>query len=137
MAKIPGLANVPLLGKLFTTKSWQRQNSELLVLVTPEIVRPIARGETLPDVHFSRPVRMAGTAEDAPQTPGMKVTGPVPVTPEQETVPVEQLLELRKAGQQTSTPAPAVQFVPVPVAPAAEQPAGNGLNPATPAGSRK
>jgi pilus assembly protein CpaC len=137
MAKIPGLANVPLLGKLFTTKSWQRQNSELVVLVTPEIVRPVGRGERPPDVQFPRPVRMAGTAEDAPQTPGMKVTGPVPVTPQQETVPVEQLLELRKAGQQTSTPAPAVQFVPLPVAPAADQAGGNGLNPAVPAGSRK
>ena len=35
MSKIPGLSAIPLLGKLFTTKSVNRQNSELMVLVTP------------------------------------------------------------------------------------------------------
>lgn len=137
IAKIPGLANLPLLGKLFTTKTTQRQNSELLVLVTPEIVRPVPQGEVAPDIQFPRPVKMSGTAEDAPQTPGIKVTGPVAVKPERETVPVEQLLELRKAGQ-TVAPAPAaVQLIPVPVVPTAEQPANPGLTPAAPTGPRK
>jgi pilus assembly protein CpaC len=137
LAKVPGLANLPLLGKLFTTKSWQRQNAELLVLVTPELVRPIPTGQPLPDVHFAKPVKMNGTAEDVPQTSRLDVTGPVPVKAEQETVPVEQLLELRKAGQAPATPMPAVQFVPVPVAAPAEQPPNPGLNGAAPAASRK
>jgi pilus assembly protein CpaC len=132
LAKVPGLANLPLLGKLFTTKSWQRQNSELLVLVTPELVRPIPADQPLPNVHFAKPVKMDGTAEDVPQTSRLSVTGPVPVNPEKETVPVEQLLELRKAGQAPAAPvAPTVQFVPVPVAPAPDQPANPGLSPAS------
>jgi pilus assembly protein CpaC len=48
--KIPGLSKLPLLGKLFQSRSVQRNNSELLVLVTPELVRPIAAGEVKPDV---------------------------------------------------------------------------------------
>jgi pilus assembly protein CpaC len=135
LAKVPGLANLPLLGKLFTTKSWQRQNGELLVLVTPELVRPIPADQPLPNVHFAKPVKMDGTADEVPQTSRMSVTGPVPVTPQSETVPVEQLMELRKAGQAPAAPA-AVQFVPVPVAPAAEPQSSPGL-PSTPPAAKK
>src|SRR5204863_2087944 len=41
LSKIPGLANIPLLGKLFQSRTVNRNNTELLVLVTPELVRPI------------------------------------------------------------------------------------------------
>src|SRR5262249_16288838 len=118
MSKIPGLASIPLLGKLFTTKSVQRQNTELMVLVTPEIVRPIPQGRPLPGVHFPKDRRMSNTSENLPQQPGMNVTGPVPVKAETESLPVEQLQELKRAGQPTTPPMPAIQFVPVPVSPA-------------------
>jgi pilus assembly protein CpaC len=135
LSKVPGLANLPLLGKLFTSKSTQRQNSELLVLVTPEIVRPVPEAMAPPEVNYPLPVKMRGTAEQAPQTPSLKVTGPVPVSPEQATVPVEQLMELRKAGQAPAATTPPVQFVPVPVPPAAEAPANPGVHAAPPASS--
>jgi pilus assembly protein CpaC len=48
LSKIPGLANIPLLGKLFQSKTLINSNSELLVIITPEIVRPIAAGQPLP-----------------------------------------------------------------------------------------
>ena len=137
LAKVPGLANLPLLGKLFTSKTTQRQNSELLVLVTPEIVRPVPQGMAPPDLQYPLPVKMRGTAQEAPQTPPLKTTGPVPVKAEQETVPVEQLMEMRKAGQAPAAPAPPVQFVPVPVAPAAEMPANPGIHAAPSASSTK
>src|SRR5262249_24555115 len=47
LSKIPGLAQIPLLGKLFQSRSTPRQNGELLVLVTPEVVRPIPQGQPL------------------------------------------------------------------------------------------
>ena len=47
ISKIPGLASIPLLGKLFTSKAISRNNSELLVIVTPEVVRPIPAGQPL------------------------------------------------------------------------------------------
>jgi pilus assembly protein CpaC len=126
LSKIPGLSAIPLLGKLFTTKSVQRQNTELMVLVTPEIVRPIPQGQPVPEVVFPKPVKMDGSAKSAPQQPGMDVTGPVPNKPETESMPVEQLQELRKAGQPATPPMPAVQFIPVPVTPApATTPQGN------------
>jgi pilus assembly protein CpaC len=39
---VPFLSNIPVLGALFRSDSYQRQETELVVLVTPYIVRPVA-----------------------------------------------------------------------------------------------
>ncbi len=132
--KVPGLGDIPLLGKLFQSQSVSRSNSELLVLITPELVRPIPAGQPLPSLEFPSPF-LADAPVEMPRTPPMNVTGPVPVTPVQETVPMEQLIEKRKAEQ----PAPAtgmgpVQFVPVPVAPPTTPQANPGIPQAQGAG---
>ena len=44
-SKIPWLGEIPILGKLFRSKSKQRSESELLVIVTPTLVQPIEAGE--------------------------------------------------------------------------------------------
>ena len=41
MNKIPGIGDIPILGQLFRSKSNQRTNSELMVLVTPRIADPV------------------------------------------------------------------------------------------------
>jgi pilus assembly protein CpaC len=38
--KVPGISDVPILGKLFQSKSLQKSKTELLVVVTPRIVKP-------------------------------------------------------------------------------------------------
>src|SRR5580658_5804320 len=43
--KIPGLSSIPILGNLFKTKETDRSNTELVVLVTPEITMPLQPGE--------------------------------------------------------------------------------------------
>jgi pilus assembly protein CpaC len=43
--RIPGLASLPILGNLFKTKETDRSNTELIVLVTPEITMPLQPGE--------------------------------------------------------------------------------------------
>ncbi len=50
--KIPWLGDVPILGKLFHSKSMTKSNQELLVLVTPHIVKPYGRGKKLPGLKF-------------------------------------------------------------------------------------
>jgi pilus assembly protein CpaC len=52
--RIPGLANIPLLGKIFQSRSVTRSNSELLVLVTPEIVNPAEQGLEAPKLDFPK-----------------------------------------------------------------------------------
>jgi pilus assembly protein CpaC len=89
MSKIPLLAGVPLLGKLFQSRSLQKQNNELLVIVTPEIVRPIPQGQPLPKLET--PVPLQGP-DSLPRTPGMS-TGSIPVTPPSSSIPREELLD--------------------------------------------
>lgn len=51
MSKIPWLGSVPVLGNLFKSRSTQKSTDELLVVITPHFVRPLAPGERakLPD----------------------------------------------------------------------------------------
>ena len=43
ISKFPGLGNVPVLGGLFRSDRFQRDESELVIIVTPYIVRPVSR----------------------------------------------------------------------------------------------
>jgi len=61
LSKVPGLGDVPLLGKLFRSRSISKSQDELLVMVTPRIVR------------LESPPKQAGL----PQFP-QQFMGPVP-----------------------------------------------------------
>jgi pilus assembly protein CpaC len=123
LTKIPGLGDIPFFGKLFQSKSLLRSNAELLVLVTVELVRPMADGQPGPQIKMPLEF-MKGAPQNQPRTPGLEVTGPASAEPPRKAIPVEQLIESLKPVQQQSAPAPAapVQFVPVPVAPAPANP---------------
>lgn len=51
---LPGLINLPILGALFRSRDYQRNETELLIIVTPYIVRPLSSQEvTRPDDGFA------------------------------------------------------------------------------------
>src|SRR5579862_9558194 len=54
ISKIPGLASLPILGKLFQSKEFDRNNTELVVVVTPEITMPLQPGEAKPMPNMPR-----------------------------------------------------------------------------------
>ncbi|MGH9538234.1 MAG: type II and III secretion system protein family protein [Terriglobales bacterium] len=41
LSKVPGIGDIPVLGQLFRSRSINRSNTELMVLVTPHIVDPV------------------------------------------------------------------------------------------------
>ena len=50
----PGLMNVPILGSLFRSKDFQRNETELVIIATPYLVRPVERSKLArPDDNFS------------------------------------------------------------------------------------
>jgi pilus assembly protein CpaC len=133
ISKIPGLASIPLLGKLFTSKTISRNNSELMVIVTPEVVRPIPAGQPLPALNM--PVKFLTKNSDVEMhTPLMDKTGPVPVKPPSDSMPIEQLIEQRKEGQ--AAPQATPQFLIMPAAPAPGNP-NPGLAPSSSGGAAK
>jgi pilus assembly protein CpaC len=98
--KIPGIGDIPLLGKLFQSRVLNKNNSELLIMVTPEIVRPIPPGQARPEIPMPKPF-LKDSLKEPPRTPGIEVTGPVPVKPQRDTLPVEELQLLEKKEQGT------------------------------------
>jgi len=49
-SKVPGIGDIPILGKLFQSRSVDKTNSELVVIVTPTIVDPAAAPTPAPEV---------------------------------------------------------------------------------------
>lgn len=92
LEKIPFIGDVPILGKFFQSRARNKQNTELLVIVTPEIVQPIPAGQPVPEVKNPVPFLQPNTGKDM-STPGQKLTGAVPVTPPSKTIPVEKVVE--------------------------------------------
>jgi pilus assembly protein CpaC len=96
--KLPFIGDIPILGKLFQSKNTNRQNSELLVIVTPELVRPLPAGAPPQELKFPTPF-MASGPESGVRQPGIAVTGPFPVTPPSKTIPAESLIQSLQAEQ--------------------------------------
>ncbi|WP_336959310.1 type II and III secretion system protein family protein [Sphingobium aquiterrae] len=43
--KVPGIGNIPILGSLFKSRQFQRNETELVIVVTPYLVKPVNAGE--------------------------------------------------------------------------------------------
>ncbi len=89
--KVPFIGSIPILGKLFQSISKNKTNTELIVIVTPEIVAPIPAGAPLPQLKF--PEKFLPPNSGIPMhTPDGTPTPDVPPP----TMPVEKLLESMK-----------------------------------------
>jgi pilus assembly protein CpaC len=68
--KIPGIGDIPILGKLFQSRSLTKSDNELLVLVTPHIVQPLAPTEVPAGPVF--PLPFMGSTVPVEQKPPSK-----------------------------------------------------------------
>jgi pilus assembly protein CpaC len=92
--KIPFLGDIPILGKLF--QSWQktRTNTELIVIVTPEVVSPILTTEALPQLKY--PTKFLPPNSGIPMnTPDTKSAANT-LAPAPQVMPVERYLDSLK-----------------------------------------
>jgi pilus assembly protein CpaC len=48
ISKIPGIGDLPILGRLFQSRDTQKSNTDLLVIITPNFVKPFAPGDSPP-----------------------------------------------------------------------------------------
>jgi pilus assembly protein CpaC len=90
LEKIPFIGDVPILGAFFRSISRTKNNTELIVIVTPEIVPPIPAGAPLPSLAF--PEKFLPPNSKIPMAnPGATVTGSKPPLPS--SMPVEKLIQ--------------------------------------------
>lgn len=87
--KLPGLGDVPILGSLFKSDSWQKNQTELMIVVTPYLVKPVNANEIkLPTDSFQAPndlerifLGKTSSGGDPKPRPGPTVAPGVPVAP--------------------------------------------------------
>jgi pilus assembly protein CpaC len=92
--KIPFLGDIPVLGKLFQSMQKTRTNTELIVIVTPEVVSPILAGAPLPELKY--PSKFLPPNSPIPMnTPDAK-TAANTMAPAPQSMPVERLIETMK-----------------------------------------
>jgi pilus assembly protein CpaC len=109
LSRMPGFADIPLLGKLFQSRSVSKNNTELLVMVTPELVGPLPAGAKGPEVSGPVPF-MKDVPTVAPSHPGPGVTGPAPSIEKRDSLPIE---ELQGSAGSKDNPAPAAAPAPI------------------------
>jgi pilus assembly protein CpaC len=69
--KVPGIGDIPVLGQLFRSRSVNRSNTELLVLVTPRVVDPVRTAQAAP-AEPKPPVPYLDTPKFDKTMPGIK-----------------------------------------------------------------
>jgi len=95
LSKIPFIGDVPVLGKFFQSMDKRKSNTELIVIVTPEIVAPMPAGAALPELKF--PETFLPSASGIPMT--TPNAGSAQKLPTPATMPVEKLIESMKPEQ--------------------------------------
>jgi pilus assembly protein CpaC len=88
LSKIPGLGDLPVLGKLFQSKTRTKNNTELLVIVTPELVSPPATpNQAVPEMNYPQPLvwPRAASKEEISPVPAKANAG--------QAIPVETLMK--------------------------------------------
>jgi len=89
--KIPFLGDIPILGKLFQSKSITRNDTELIVIVTPEIVAPIPVGTPIPQLH--QPDKWLPPNSNIPMHEPDAKTAETTLPPAPATIPIETLIK--------------------------------------------
>jgi general secretion pathway protein D len=98
-SKVPGLGDIPLLGRLFANHHDENTKSEIVLLITPRILRNVERPE-LSDIEFfagtdtsvsSQPIR----SRPALAVPTVMLEAPVQETPEPQEAAPPTVVELR------------------------------------------
>lgn len=134
MQKIPGIGDIPVLGNLFRSRAYQKDQTELVVMITPQILRQNSTGvsEGLPSLvepYLSRPSKTypnpapyTGSPRYAPNhnpksngtapepTPNEQTSAPMPASAANEPVdtskPAAQPMQNSQPVQSAVTPAP-------------------------------
>ena len=92
--KIPFLGDIPILGRFFQSMTKTRTNTELIVIVTTEIVAPIPAGQPVPELKF--PEKFLPTNTGIPMNTPDGKTAANTLAPAQATIPIEKLIDSMK-----------------------------------------
>ena len=98
ISKIPGIGDIPILGNLFKSKSFQRQESELMFIVTADLVKPVNRDD-LPNLKGVDGLRNGSLLGVEPKSGGISGVSGFSTTP---TAEVNATPAMQKAPASTT-----------------------------------
>ena len=90
LSGVAGLKDLPILGALFRSSDFQRAESELVVIVTPYLVRPVSTQLALPTDGYRAPTDAERVADAATHSPRLPDRSGAPVTADGQTGPLEK-----------------------------------------------
>ncbi|HVP11292.1 MAG TPA: type II and III secretion system protein family protein [Phycisphaerae bacterium] len=96
-SKIPALGDIPVLGTLFSSTNYKKQETELVVLVTPQLVEPLEPHQVGPP-----PGGLMTDPDDFELFALQKLEGPSLPAPEYEGVPRNKLPVNTRPGEATT-----------------------------------
>lgn len=72
LSKVPGLGDIPILGNLFKSTQFQKNESELMFIVTAQLVKPVNRDDLppIPNVESLKKGSLLGTERSSGQIDG-------------------------------------------------------------------
>ena len=73
VSKLPWLGDIPVLGQLFRSERFQRNETELVIMVTPYLVKPLLTAGALPTDGFVAPMTRSGSPTRTPSGPVYRV----------------------------------------------------------------
>jgi len=130
LQKVPGIGSIPILGLLFQSQAAQKDRTELVVMITPEILPRMSNGVTpnlprLPET-FLPPLEQKKSIEPPPPafrsgTPGVAQTAPQ--QPAGQTAPMTPAAAAATMQALTPSTAPVVNLNPLPSHPIETTPA--------------
>jgi pilus assembly protein CpaC len=86
IAAFPGLGEIPILGALFRSSDFQNERTELLIIITPRLVKPLPPNYALPTDAFIPPTRgeffLGGKLEGSPQAESQPAAAPAEPKPQ-------------------------------------------------------
>lgn len=111
LSRVPGIGDIPILGYLFRSRAYQKNTTELVVMITPHIVRRDSPGLT---------PNLPGLVQPFLEQPNRRLAPPPPpFTPQspsgQSRQPAGPSAGTAKPQTVAAAPAPAPQSVPAPV----------------------
>ena len=71
-SKVPILADLPIFGNLFKSKDTNRQRTDLVLIVTPEVTLPLNPNDPKPDIYFPKDFLVRLEPGDVTATKGAK-----------------------------------------------------------------
>jgi pilus assembly protein CpaC len=138
LQKIPGIGDIPILGLLFRSKAAQKNQTELVVMITPQILRRGSTGVSpkLPNlIEPFMPPASKTVPSPAPWNPGAPAQAAAqPAAPQPAAQPAPRVSRPALAEQQAPVQTePVVQAKPIPVQPSQPAPEAKTAAVAAPA----